>query len=75
MMKLLCVYCSSSRELDPKYYEAGAAIGRGLAERGWGLIYGGGNAGTMGKVARGVHAAGGYVLGVIPEFMNVRELA
>lgn len=75
MTKLLCVYCSSSRELDPKYYAAGEAIGRGLAERGWGLIYGGGHAGTMGAVARGTKAAGGRVVGVIPQFMMERELA
>lgn len=75
MLKLLCVYCSSSRDLDPKYYAAGEAIGRGLAEKGWGLIYGGGNAGTMGAVARGTKAAGGHVVGVIPHFMMDRELA
>ncbi len=75
MTKLLCVYCASSRRLDPKYYEAGAAIGRGLVEHGWGLIYGGGNVGTMGAVAQGVHEAGGHVVGVIPEFMQERELA
>ncbi len=75
MTKLLCVYCSSSRKLDPKYYAAGEAVGRGLAEHGWGLIYGGGSIGTMGAVARGVHAAGGQVVGVIPQFMVTRELA
>ena len=75
MPKLICVYCSSSRELDPKYYAAGEAIGRWLAERGWGLIYGGGNAGTMGAVARATKAAGGRVVGIIPEFMKERELA
>lgn len=75
MPKLICVYCSSSRDLDAKYYEAGEAIGRGLAQRGWGLIYGGGHAGTMGAVARGTKAEGGYVVGVIPEFMKERELA
>lgn len=75
MTKLLCVYCSSSRDLDPKYYAAGEAVGRGLAERGWGLIYGGGHAGTMGAVARGAKAAGGRVVGVIPHFMIERELA
>jgi len=74
MPKLICVYCSSSRDLDPKYYEVGAAIGRGLAERGWGLIYGGGNSGTMGAVARATKSAGGRVVGVIPEFMKEREL-
>ncbi len=72
--KLLCVYCSSSRDLDPKYYAAGEAIGRGLAERGWGLIYGGGHAGVMGVVARATKAAGGHVVGVIPDFMHEREL-
>ena len=75
MSKLLCVYCASSRDLDPKYYAAGEAIGRGLAERGWGLVYGGGNAGTMGAVARATKAAGGRVVGIIPEFMKDRELA
>lgn len=75
MTKLLCVYCSSSRDLDPKYYVAGEAMGRGLAERGWGLVYGGGNSGTMGSVARATKAAGGKVVGIIPEFMKERELA
>lgn len=75
MQKLLAVYCSSSLLLDPKYYAAGEAIGRGLAERGWGLVYGGGRAGVMGSVATATKAAGGRVVGVIPEFMVTRELA
>lgn len=75
MPKLLCVYCSSSRQLDPKYYAAGEALGKAMAARGWSLIYGGGNAGTMGAVARATQAAGGNVIGVIPHFMKVRELA
>ena len=74
MTKLLCVYCSSSRELDPKYYAVGEAVGRGLVAQGWGLIYGGGNAGVMGVVARAAQAAGGHVVGVIPHFMHEREL-
>jgi cytokinin riboside 5'-monophosphate phosphoribohydrolase len=75
MPKLLCVYCSSSRELAPAYTEAAEAVGRGLVGRGWGLIYGGGKVGLMGALARGVKAAGGRVVGVIPEFMKARELA
>jgi len=75
MPKLLCVYCSSSRHLAPDYFAAAEAVGRGMVERGWGLIYGGGNIGLMGTVARGVKAAGGHVIGVIPEFMKSRELA
>jgi uncharacterized protein (TIGR00730 family) len=75
MAKLLCVYCSSSANLDPKYYAAGEQLGRDLVARGWGLIYGGGNAGLMGSVARSVKEAGGHVVGIIPDFMIERELA
>lgn len=75
MEKNLCVYCASGLELDAKYYAAGAELGRGLAERGWGLVYGGGQAGVMGSVALSAKAAGGRVVGVIPDFMVERELA
>lgn len=75
MEKNLCVYCASGLELDPKYYAAGVELGRGLAERGWGLVYGGGQAGVMGSVALTAKAAGGRVIGVIPDFMVDRELA
>jgi uncharacterized protein (TIGR00730 family) len=75
MSKLLCVYCSSSDRLDPKYSDMATAFGREMAARGWGLVYGGGKTGLMGAVARAVKASGGRVIGVIPEFMKVRELA
>ncbi len=75
MEKNLCVYCASGLDLDPKYYAAGEALGRGLAERGWGLVYGGGQSGVMGSVALTAKAAGGRVVGVIPDFMVERELA
>ena len=75
MPKLLCVYCSSSDRLDPKYVAATEALGRELVAQGWGLVYGGGKTGLMGAVARGTKAAGGRVVGVIPEFMKARELA
>lgn len=74
-MKLLCVYCSSSDRIDPKYGAAAEQLGRELAAQGWGLVYGGGKTGLMGAVARGTKAAGGHVVGVIPEFMKARELA
>lgn len=61
--------------MAPQYYEAGAELGRGLAERGWALVYGGGKAGVMGSVALAAKAAGGRVVGVIPDFMMERELA
>jgi uncharacterized protein (TIGR00730 family) len=75
MEKNLCVYCASGLDLEPKYYVAGEVLGRGLAERGWGLVYGGGQAGVMGAVALAARAAGGRVVGVIPDFMVERELA
>lgn len=75
MSKLLCVYCSSSDRLDAKYFSAAEELGREMVARGWGLVYGGGKTGLMGAVARTVKAGGGRVVGVIPEFMKLRELA
>lgn len=75
MSKLLCVYCGSSRHVDLKYFSAAEEIGRLMVAAGWGLVYGGGNVGLMGAVARAVTGSRGRVVGVIPEFMKVRELA
>ena len=58
MPKLLCVYCSSSDRLDPKYAAAAAELGRAMVARGWGLVYGGGKTGLMGAVARAVRRDG-----------------
>src|SRR5882762_156743 len=74
-MKSLCVYCSSSDRLDPKYFAAADQVGAEMARRQWTLVYGGGKTGLMGAVARAVKAKGGRVVGVIPEFMKARELA
>jgi len=75
MSRLLCVYCASSDRLDPKYPAVAEELGREMVRRGWGLVYGGGRTGLMGAVARAVKESGGRVVGVIPEFMKVRELA
>lgn len=75
MPKTLCVYCASSDRVDPKYGEAASRLGREMPGRGWDLVYGGGKVGLMGAVARGVKTSGGRVVGIIPEFMKVRELA
>lgn len=75
MPKLLCVYCSSSDRLDPKYAAVATELGHALVDRGWGLVYGGGKTGLMGTVARAAKSRGGRVVGVIPEFMKARELA
>jgi len=75
MANALCVFCSSSDRLDPKYYAAATQVGAEIARRQWSLVYGGGRTGLMGAVARATKANGGHVIGVIPEFMQVRELA
>jgi uncharacterized protein (TIGR00730 family) len=74
-MKSLCVYCASSDRVDPKYFAAATRVGQEIALRQWALVYGGGKTGLMGAVARGVKENGGRVVGVIPEFMKIRELA
>ena len=75
MPKTLCVYCSSSDRLDKKYASAAESLGRAMVARGWGLVYGGGKTGLMGTVAKAVKKSGGRVVGVIPEFMKLKELA
>ena len=70
----VCVYCASSDAADPVYMEAAAAFGKALAREGLRLVYGGGNIGLMGACARAAHAAGGRVLGVMPEFLRQREI-
>jgi uncharacterized protein (TIGR00730 family) len=74
MMKRVCVFCGSSAGNRPVYAEAARATGRLLAERGIGLVYGGGNVGLMGVVADAVLAAGGEVTGVIPRQLMEREV-
>ena len=70
----LCVYCGSSHGENPAYAEAARTLGRALAENGIGLVYGGGSLGLMGEVAKACLSAGGYVVGVIPEFLVRKEI-
>ncbi|QDM40531.1 MULTISPECIES: TIGR00730 family Rossman fold protein [Bacteria] len=74
-MKRLAVYCGSATPADPRYIELASDVGRGLAERGIGVVYGGGRLGLMGAVASGALAAGGEVIGVIPEALAGSEVA
>jgi uncharacterized protein (TIGR00730 family) len=69
------VFCGSRAGHDPAGHAASVALGRGLAARGIGLIYGGGRVGLMGAVADAVLAAGGRVVGVIPDFLTRLEVA
>ncbi|ANN21709.1 Rossman fold protein, TIGR00730 family [Amycolatopsis orientalis] len=66
MKKRITVFCGSSTGKDPRYLSQAAALGTLLAERGFGLVYGGARYGTMGAVADAALAAGGEVIGVIP---------
>lgn len=63
----VAVYCGSSGDVDPAYLEAAATVGTLLANRGIGIVYGAGNTGLMGACADAALAAGGQVVGVIPE--------
>ena len=74
-LNTVCVYCGSGRGLNPAYAHAANTLGRGLAERGIGLVYGGGGLGLMGDVARATIAHGGRVTGIIPEFLLAKENA
>lgn len=74
-MKRLAIYCGSATPSDPRYIELAAEVGRTLAERGIGVVYGGGRLGLMGAVAGAALAAGGEVIGVIPEALVSTEVA
>ena len=74
-MKRICVYCGSSYGKLPVYTEAAKALANAMTDRGIGLVYGGASVGIMGVVADSVLAAGGDVIGVIPQSMADREIA
>lgn len=74
-MKRLAVYCGSASPADTRYIELAAEVGRSLARRGIGVVYGGGRLGLMGAVASGALEAGGEVIGVIPEALVSSEVA
>jgi hypothetical protein len=74
-VKRLAVYCGSATPADPRYMELAAEVGRTLARRGIGVVYGGGRLGLMGAVAGAALEAGGEVIGVIPEALVSSEVA
>ena len=73
-MKRVAVYCGSASPADPIYIESARMVGRSLAQRGIGVVYGGGRLGLMGAVADSALAAGGEVIGVIPEALKRAEV-
>jgi len=75
VIKNVCVYAASSDAVATEYIEAAESLGSLLAERGYGLVYGAGNLGLMGVLAKAVHEGGGHVIGVIPDRLRDLELA
>jgi len=74
-VKRLAVYCGSATPADPAYITLAREVGRALALRGIGVVYGGGCLGLMGALASAALAAGGEVIGVIPEALVSGEVA
>ncbi|MEM7440691.1 MAG: TIGR00730 family Rossman fold protein [Pseudomonadota bacterium] len=70
----ICVYCGSRNGDDPAYTAAAKALGQGIAQRGMRLVYGAGDVGLMGEVARTAQEAGADVFGVIPEHLRQWEV-
>ncbi len=71
----ICIYCGSSTGADPRFGEAADALGAAMARAGYGLVFGGGEDGLMGRVAHAVLDNGGRVTGIIPQFLLRREHA
>lgn len=71
----VCVFCGSSPGADPVFLESAREFGRLLAQRGLGLVYGGGHVGLMGALADAVLAEGGEVRGVITRALDAKEVA
>ncbi len=74
-MSRITIFCGASAGKDPKWALMAAEVGRVIAERGHGIVYGGGHVGLMGIVADAAMKAGGEVIGVIPRFMEKAEQA
>jgi hypothetical protein len=73
-IRSVCVFCGSREGNDPAYREAAVRLGTLIAERGVRLVYGGGSIGLMGVIADAALAAGGEVIGVIPDFLMKYEI-
>ena len=74
-VRSVCVFCASRMGSDPVARDAAIAMGRGLAEAGMRLVYGGGRNGLMGALADGALERGGAVSGIIPDFLRSHERA
>jgi uncharacterized protein (TIGR00730 family) len=70
----VCVYCASG-PTDPELLALAAEVGEAIADRGWTLVWGGGNVSAMGALATAARARGGWTVGVIPQALVRREVA
>lgn len=71
----ICVFCGSSVGANPEYLADAKLLGREMASRNWGLVYGGTSIGLMGATADAVLSKGGEVIGVLPQALQDREIA
>ncbi len=74
-MRQIAVFCASSDGARPLFQTEARAVGTGIGERGWGLVYGGASAGLMGILADAALAAGAPVIGVVPSVLQDKEIA
>ena len=75
MIRRICVYCASSNQVAPKYFEATKRLAEILAGEKISIVYGGGATGLMGELATSALRAGGHVIGIMPDFMREVEWA
>ncbi len=73
MIQKVCVYCASSDKVAQAYFDGATRLGTALAQQEITVVYGGGSAGLMGRLADAALAAGGAVVGIIPHFMKEVE--
>lgn len=72
-LRSVCVFCGSRSGIDPAHATAARAVGSLIAAEGWRLVYGAGDVGLMGEVARAAQTAGARTMGVIPTHLMKRE--
>ncbi len=73
-IKSLTIYCSSSNNLDQEYYDISKEITEKIADNKFSIVYGGGQVGIMGVIAKNALKLGIHVTGIIPEFLNTKEI-
>ena len=74
MEKNICVFGASSNKIDEVFLDDAFAVGSLIAKNGYGLVFGAGDSGLMGRAARGAESLGGRIIGVIPEKLNKKGI-